>query len=142
MNFTKAGIAEAKRKLDGWYRLKVEAINGEDPPESVLVALSDDINTPQAIAEMDNLAHQTRAGDSPARSGLMAAANMLGLLQQTPDAWFKGASDESAIDTLIARRREARANKNFAESDRIRDELMGQGIVLEDGPEGTTWRRQ
>jgi cysteinyl-tRNA synthetase len=142
LNFTKAGIAEAKRKLDGWYRLKVEAINGEDPSESVLMALSDDINTPQAIAEMDYLANQTRAGDSPARSGLMAAANMLGLLQQTPDAWFKGAGDESVIDTLIARRREARANKDFGESDRIRDELMGLGIALEDGPEGTIWRRQ
>jgi cysteinyl-tRNA synthetase len=142
LNFTKTGIADAKRKLDGWYRLMSAPPDGEALPEAVFLALSDDINTPQAISEMDNLANQARAGDSAARSGLMAAANMLGLLQQAPDVWFKGAGDEAAIGTLIARRLEARENKDFAESDRIRDELMGQGIVLEDGPEGTTWRRQ
>jgi cysteinyl-tRNA synthetase len=142
MNFTKAGIAEAKRKLDGWYRLTNGLTNGQDTCEAAFIALSDDINTPKAIAEMDNLANQARAGDSASRSGLVAAANMLGLLQQAPSVWFKGACDESAISALIARRFEARENKDFAESDRIRDELMGQGIILEDGPEGTTWRRQ
>ena len=142
MDFTKAGIAEAKRKLDGWYRLLDGAIDEGALPEAVLAALSDDMNTPQAIAEMDSLANQARAGDSAAGSGLKAAANMLGLLQQAPDVWFKGAGDEDAIDILIAQRLDARKNKDFAESDRIRDELMGQGIVLEDGPEGTTWRRQ
>ena len=142
MNFTKAGIAEAKRKLDGWYRLISGLTDGQEPCEAAFLALSDDINTPKAIAEMDILANQARAGDSSARSGLVAAANMLGLLQQAPSVWFRGAGDESAISALIARRLEARENKDFAESDRIRDELMGQGIVLEDGPEGTTWRRQ
>jgi len=142
MDFTKAGITEAKRKLDGWYRLLDGAIGEGALPEAVLAALSDDMNTPQAIAEMDSLANQARAGDSAAGSGLKAAANMLGLLQQDPEVWFKGAGDEAAIDALIEQRLEARANKDFAESDRIRDELAGQGIVLEDGPEGTTWRRQ
>jgi cysteinyl-tRNA synthetase len=141
LNFTKAGIAEAKRKLDGWYRLMGAPPVGKALPEAVLLALSDDINTPQAIAEMDNLANQARAGDSDAGSSLKAAANMLGLLQQAPDVWFKGAGDEATVDTLVAQRLEARKNKDFAESDRIRDELKGQGIVLEDGPEGTTWRR-
>jgi cysteinyl-tRNA synthetase len=142
MNFTKAGIAEAKRKLDGWYRLISGLTHGQGICKSVFLALSDDINTPQVIVEMDNLANQARTGDSAARSGLMAAANMLGLLQQAPSVWFRGAGDESAIDALVARRFEARENKDFAESDRIRDELMGQGILLEDGPQGTTWRRQ
>ena len=142
LNFTKGGIADAKRKLDSWYRLMIGSNDGKNHPEAVFSALSDDINTPQAIAEMDNLANQARAGDRAASLELMAAGNMLGLLQQSPDVWFKGTGDDTAIDTLVALRFEARENKNFAESDRIRDELMGQGIILEDGPKGTTWRRQ
>jgi len=142
LDFTKAGIAEAKRKLDGWYRLLDGVVDDGALPQAVLAALCDDINTPQAIAEMDSLAGQARSGDSAAGSGLKAAANMLGLLQQDREIWFKGDGDDAAIDALIAQRLDARANKDFAESDRIRDELAGQGIILEDGPDGTTWRRQ
>ena len=142
LNFTKAGIADAKRKLDSWYRIISPCPDIRAAPEAVFLALSDDINTPQAISEMDDLANKARAGDSSAKSDLLAAASMLGLLQQPPDVWFKGVGDDTVIDTLIALRLKARENKNFAESDRIRDELMEQGIMLEDGPEGTTWRRQ
>ncbi len=142
LNFTKAGIADAKRKLDSWYRIISPCPDRRAAPEAVFLALSDDINTPQAISEMDDLANKARAGDSSAKSDLIAAASMLGLLQQPPDVWFKGVGDDTVIDTLIALRLKARENKNFAESDRIRDELMEQGIMLEDGPEGTTWRRQ
>ena len=81
------------------------------------------------------------------KQNLKASANFLGLLEQDPDVWFKGGAsegglDEAAINALIEQRKAARANKDFAESDRIRDELAAQGIVLEDGPEGTTWRRE
>ena len=74
-------------------------------------------------------------------------ASVLGILKFDPKDWFKGTGaegglDETAIDGLIAKRKEARANKDFAESDRIRDELAAQGIVLEDGAGGTTWRRE
>jgi cysteinyl-tRNA synthetase len=142
LNFTKASIADAKRKLDSWYRIISPCPDGRAVPESVFQALSDDINTPQAISEMDDLANKARAGNSSARLDLIAAASVLGFLQQPPDVWFKGVGDDTVIDTLIALRLKARENKNFAESDRIRDELMEQGIMLEDGPEGTTWRRQ
>ena len=67
---------------------------------------------------------------------------MLGLLQHDPEAWFRGDGDDSAaIDALVAARSAARAAKDFAEADRLRDELVGRGIALEDGPGGTIWRR-
>ena len=148
LDFTKAGILEAKQKLDGWYRLVDGAsIDGVLVPETILNALCDDLNTPLAISEMDQLAHKARAGDEEARSQLLAAAHQMGLLTQSSEDWLKGRSsgssglDEAAIEALIQQRKDARANKDFAESDRIRDELAAQGIVLEDGPEGTTWRR-
>jgi cysteinyl-tRNA synthetase len=78
--------------------------------------------------------------------GLLAGAAILGLLEDDPDAWFKGAAAEGAlsadaIETMITARIEARKAKNFAEADRIRDDLLAQGITLEDGPGGTTWKR-
>ncbi len=142
LNFTREGIADARRKLDSWYRLISSNTRGEAVPEAVFLSLSDDLNTPQAIAEMDALASKARAGDSSAKTDLISAANIIGLLQHPPDVWFKGAGDETIIDSLIALRIEARERKDYAESDRIRDELTEQGILLEDGPEGTTWRRQ
>ncbi len=148
LDFTKAGIAEAKRKLDGWYRVIGGVEAGAAAPEAVRAALADDLNTPLAIAEMDRLAGLARAGDGQAGAALLAAGAMLGLLEETPEDWLKGRAggddglDEGAIEEMIARRKQARADKDFAESDRIRDELAARGIVLEDGPEGTTWRRQ
>ena len=80
--------------------------------------------------------------------GADAAGRVLGLLQQEPEAWFRwqpaggAALDESAIADFIRRRQEARKSRNFAEADRIREELAEQGILLEDGPQGTIWRRK
>ena len=142
LNFTKVGIADAKRKLDSWYRVISPTTCGDAVSDKVVLALSDDLNTPKVISEMDELASRARSGDGSAKSDLLSAANMLGLLQKPSNVWFKGAGDETTIDSLIALRLEARKKKDFAESDRIRDELMKQGIMLEDGPKGTTWRRQ
>src|SRR3546814_11514872 len=77
---------------------------------------------------------------------LLAGGALLGLLQDDPDAWFKGAAAEGAlqpeaIEAMIAARIEARKAKNFTEADRIRDDLLAQGITLEDGAAGTIWRR-
>jgi cysteinyl-tRNA synthetase len=70
-----------------------------------------------------------------------AAARMLGLLTMGKDEWFQGDADAGVIEARIAERSEAKKARDFATADRIRDELQDQGIVLEDGPEGTTWRR-
>jgi cysteinyl-tRNA synthetase len=70
------------------------------------------------------------------------SAALLGLLQSTSEEWFKGDADASAIEARITERTEAKKNRDFATADRIREELKSEGIVLEDGPSGTTWRRE
>lgn len=140
LDFTKDGIGEAKRVLDKWYRL-LDAVPAGDAgvPGQVVAALEDDLNTPQAISELHQLAQR---GD---HARLKSAAGLLGLLEQDPGDWFKwrpaGALSDDDVGALIERRARARADKDFALSDRLRDELAENGVVLEDGPEGTTWRR-
>jgi cysteinyl-tRNA synthetase len=149
MDFTRDGIKEAKKELDRWYR-SVDTVSAEDGEvsEEILDALRDDLNTPKALAAL----HKLDPGGSPTsgqvalemKQNLKASANFLGLLTQSSGDWFKGGEglDEADIEDLIAKRIEARANKDFAESDRLRDELAAQGVILEDGAGGTTWRRQ
>ncbi len=71
---------------------------------------------------------------------LKASANLLGLLTDSADSWFRGAGD-TRIDGLVMERDAAKKARDFATADRIRDELKAEGILLEDGPAGTTWRR-
>ncbi len=109
-------------------------------------AMDDDFNTPEALAVLFELAGEANRGDAGAASQLRALGGVLGLLQRPADAFLKGGAGEGGmpeteIESLIAARLAARQSKNFAESDRIRGVLKTAGIVLEDGPGGTTWRR-
>jgi cysteinyl-tRNA synthetase len=139
LDFTHEGLQAAKATLDRWYGLLRGKDAAEvDVPQSVEDALSDDLNTPQAIAAIHQL-------DDPAE--LRAGARALGLLQQDAEAWFRwtpagssGPSD-AEIEVAIAARQLARKAKDFKESDRIRDELKAKGVILEDGPTGTSWKR-
>jgi cysteinyl-tRNA synthetase len=106
----------------------------------MLAALSDDLNTPAAIAAMRALADSAMAGDCEAASGLRAAGALLGLLQADPDDWFRGGAD-AAVEAAIAERQAARQARDFARADAIRRDLAEQGVLLEDSAGGTTWRR-
>jgi cysteinyl-tRNA synthetase len=154
LDFADAALDQARAALDRWYgALRGSAGGGAPgtPPDSIAAALEDDLNTPKAIAEMHDLSgmlNRATAADERARlrGALVSAGAALGVLGQTPEAWFKGAVaatevDEAEIERLIAARNAARKRRDFAEADRIRKELAEKGVVLEDGPKGTTWRR-
>ncbi len=144
LDFTDDGLLEARAELDRFYRALAafpEASAGAAPVE-FLAALCDDVNTPAAIAQMHGLADGALAGDAAAAAGLRAAGAMLGLLGQPPQAWFQGGTLTVEIDVAAAieARRAARAARDFARADAIRRELLKGGVILEDGPGGTTWR--
>ncbi|HEU0118685.1 MAG TPA: cysteine--tRNA ligase [Alphaproteobacteria bacterium] len=149
LDFSDDALINAKNVLDRWYgalrgtKAKASAIM----PEKFENALRDDLNTPLAIAEIHELVNSVNRAphDPEAQSAVLAAGSALGLLQYQPEAWFKwnpgnGPTDDE-VETQIAARAAAKKAKNFAESDRIRNALAAQGVLLEDGPSGTTWRR-
>jgi cysteinyl-tRNA synthetase len=129
--WTDALIAQAKATLDRLYRAAGEADPAE-VDEGVLDALRDDLNTPLALARLSALEG----------GALKASAQLLGLLQRSAEEWFQGDVDASSIGMRIAERAAAKKNRDFAAADRIRDELKAEGIILEDGPSGTTWRKE
>jgi cysteinyl-tRNA synthetase len=161
INYSAAQLAQADETLAGLYRA-LKGARAAAPPagaagalEAFRAAMDDDLNTPDAMAVMQGVARELNgakaAGDSARISGaaaaLLAMGKTLGLLQQDPDAYLKrghgavGLSD-AEIEVLMAARRAARAQKDFRESDRIRDLLAAAGVVLEDKPGGISeWRR-
>ena len=149
LDWSEGAIQQAVSTLDGWYRVlrdlaDIELPVGELPvPERMEAALCDDLNTPQALAELSQLADQARqSGSAEAKAALLGGGALLGLLQHEAEAWFKrGESvvDAAHIEDLLQQRRDARANRNFARADAIRDELTALGIAIEDGAQGTRW---
>jgi len=151
LDWTAERLAEAKRTLDRFYLAlrAVEDVPAEGQGAKARGALDDDLNTPLALAALhEDLAAlnkaQSRTDKSRLKGALLDSGKLLGILQQSPESWLKGAGGDSGaaeIEAQIAARNAARKARDFAEADRIRNALALKGILLEDGPAGTTWRR-
>lgn len=156
INYSEDSLKEAKSALERFYTAlrglpEVDAAGGESFVERFGAAMDDDFNSPEACAVLFDMAREInrlREADPQAAAALAARlkelAGVLGVLQMNPDTFLQagaeGKVDAAEVEALIAARLQARAEKNWAESDRIRDQLTAMGVVLEDGKGGTTWR--
>ena len=149
LNWTNDNLQESKKTLDKWYQYFSEVDFKPDLSvmidENVMNALNDDMNTPQAIAELHKLFKNCKSDDQDSLNQFLISAQFLGLMNDEPSQWLSWGKDNISVDqnkieSLISQRNAARANKDFAEADRIRDELENLGIALEDKGAETTWK--
>lgn len=149
-------IDAARRMLDRLYGavrgivVSDEARAAAEVPEALVAALEDDLNTPKAMAEFFALARALNKTNDLAEmealaAQMYAAGELIGLLGNDPEEWFAGDVEgdmpAGEVEALIEKRNEARRDRDFQAADAIRDQLTAAGIAIEDGPDGTTWRR-
>jgi cysteinyl-tRNA synthetase len=156
LDWTDEVLAESRKKLDRLYGALRELADVEEDPDAPDYApfveeIEDDLNTPGALAQLFELARAANTTADPAarrriKSQLLKAGRVLGLLQQPPEAWFGWAPPRADliaaedVEKLLADRLAARKAKQWAESDRIRDELKAKGVLVEDSKDGQRWR--
>ncbi|TVQ29300.1 MAG: cysteine--tRNA ligase [Wenzhouxiangella sp.] len=153
LDWSEKALEQAQSTLDRLYGLlrdypPEQATAAADPDPAVTAALEDDLNTPTALAALNGLARRLAAAEpeeTPKLAAqLRATGALIGLLQQSPSAWFGQRQvnvdlDDAAIEKLIEQRQQAREARDFGAADRIRDDLAARGILIKDGPEGTSW---
>jgi cysteinyl-tRNA synthetase len=157
LNFSGGLLTSARGTLDAFYgalrrHRDVEPADLAAAESRVSIALLDDMNTPEAVAALHAAASTLNKSDDPeeialAKAELTVGGDLLGLLQADPESWFTDSMGEEGptaeeIDGLIEERIAAKSNRDFQRADEIRDDLEAQGVVLEDGPDGTQWRRR
>ena len=165
LDWSNAALKQARATLDGWYTLLRDLGNvdvadaAREPPQEIISALADDLNTPEALAVLARLADEARKSTNlhdkkAAKAALLSAGAFLGLLQNDPEEWFKNsatvqglfaeasASDwpfPQLVDDLVAQRSAARMQKDFALADQIRKKLLEMNIEIEDTVQGSRW---
>jgi len=154
LDWSDDSLESARRMLDRLYGairaigVPADLRQRTDVPDAVISALEDDLNTPKALAEMFSLARELNRSSDPIQkqklaASILAAGDLVGVLQSDPEAWFAGAGamlpDE--VEALIEQRNAARAARDFRKADELRAKLTASGISIEDGPDGTRWRR-
>lgn len=154
VDLTEQALEQAEKKIKSWY-LTLSKFEGEwcavEPKEnlhteSFISSMQDDLNTAEALAGLHNTMSDLNKIESLGNDGLWVLEGLkyrfisLGLILQKPSVFLKG-DTEIDVDALVKQRDQAKANKDWALSDEIRDDLKAQGIVLEDGANGTTWRK-
>ena len=156
LDWSESTLAQSRATLDGWYgvlrdRKDVAVTFGDDDvPAEFEAVLCDDLNTPAAFAILARLADETRRADgheeqARAKAALLACACLLGLLQEDPEIWFQQGDpgidiDAAWVQGLLDARMAARAEKDFARADSIRQELARKGVIIEDSADGTRWK--
>ena len=157
LDWSDAAVSDAQGKLDRLYGalrgvdVPDEVRSAAEPPSAFIAALEDDLNTPKALAAMFDVARELNKAEATGErqnlaASLLACGDLMGVLGQDPESWFAGTDATgglavSEIEALIAQREAARKARDFAAADAIRDELAANGISIEDGADGTRWRR-
>jgi cysteinyl-tRNA synthetase len=164
--WTESLIAQSKATLDRWYRAKRwmvrYGLQATPPSPAALDVIGDDLNTPaflglisEGFSDLSEMGEGAPVVSAAKLSSALGQANLVGLLNVDATDWFEGGTfgpvetsayvkvqhTQSSIEQLLEERTEAKKRRDFAEADRIREELKAEGILLEDGPSGTTWRR-
>jgi len=154
LNWDEALVDQAKAQLDRLYgalqRLEDVPVDPQAQPSAAFcAAMDDDLNSALAIASLMESVTQANTAADPAsrqqaKNALLAGGTELGILQQSPQAWFAaqpgGEIDVARVEALIAERNRARDERDWARADALRDELADMGVQIQDGPNGTEWR--